>query len=278
MSADLSKIRRQLNDVKTMVRQERILPAVQYVSEALNIVRRASLIKNERSELEELLKNAVAWIADSKLVREKFPLSINYTPGKEEALSEVVQQLLEILHDEVSEQANESIRLKEERRKKLLAESARLLEQGQTEKAADVHRQLSREFFGDYEILAEIGEQYLSHALYEEAYEYLAKALDANPEAIPLYNRVGIALRKLERYEAAEKYYRKALEIAGADVGLLFNLGRLYVEWRHWGKAEKVANMVVKIAPDMNEGNKLLAYVLKQRQLHKEELERNADR
>ncbi len=244
-----------------------MLPAVQYVNEALNIIIRASLIKNERSELEELIKNAVDWIADNKAIREKFPLAITYTPGKEEALADTVQQLLEILNEEVSEQANEGLRLLEERRKNLLAQAAELLKHGQLEKAVELHKQIAEEFHGDYAVLAEIGEQCLSHAMYEEAFEYLAQALEANPKAIPLYNRIGIALRKLERYEAAEKYYKKALEMAGTDVGLLFNLGRLYVEWKHWNKAEKVAQMVVKIAPDFSEGNKLLAYVVKQRQL-----------
>jgi Tetratricopeptide repeat. len=74
---------------------------------------------------------------------------------------------------------------------------------------------------------------------------------------------VGIALRKMERYETAEKYYKKALEIGGKDVGLLFNLGRLYVEWQHWRKAERTAQLIVKLDPDFAEGKKLLEYILK---------------
>ena len=273
MSVDLTKIRRQLNNVRTMVQEERILPAVQYVNEALNILMHASLIKNERTELEDLLLNGVDWIANNKTVRAKFPLDLKYKQGQEEQLAESLKQLLEILQEEVSEQANELIRLKEEMHLKLLADAAALLDKGEKQKAGDLHKQLAREFFDDYEVLAEIGEQYLARAMYEEAFEYLAKALDANPKAIHLYNRVGIALRKLERYEIAEKYYRKALEVAGKDVGLLFNLGRLYVEWKQWLKAERVANMVVQIAPELSEGNKLLTYVRKQRQLQKEEAE-----
>ena len=270
-SAELSKTRKQLSEVKSLVRQGRVFPAVQHVHTALNIIMRTPLIKNERTELEDLIQNAVAWIADSAKIREKFPLAIVYTPGQEDSLFDIVQQLLDVLQVEVQEQATESLRLLEERRAKMLTEAESLLSAGDVDKAAALHDQITREFGEDQEILSAIGEQYLNSGRYEDAFEYLSKALAANPDAIHLYNRVGIALRKLERYETAEKYYKKALEMAGKDVGLLFNLGRLYVEWKHWLKAEKAARLIVKIAPDFSEGNKLLAYIIKQQQIQAQE-------
>jgi len=263
MSAELSKTRKQLNDVKSLIRQGRLFPAVQALHNGLNTMMRTSLIKNERVELEDLVSEAVAWISDSKKIREKFPLAIVYTPGEEDSLAEITQQLLELLEGEVHEQAAESLKLLEERRNKLLADAQKFLESGEIDKAAELHQQITREFGDDHELLAAIGEQYLNSERYEEAFEYLSKALSANPEAIHLYNRVGIALRKLERYETAEKYYKKALEMAGKDVGLLFNLGRLYVEWQYWKKAERAAQLIVKIAPDFVEGKKLLDYAVK---------------
>ena len=262
-SVELSKTRKQLNEVKLMVRKGRILPAVQALHNGLQAIMRTSLIKNERSELEALVSDAVSWLSNSTEVREKFPLAIAYTPGEEDSLAEITQQLLELLEGEVHEQATESLKLLEERRNRMLAEAQKFLDKQEVEKAAEVHDQITKEFGDDHDLLAAIGEQYLNSKCYEEAFEYLSKALHANPDAIYLYNRVGIALRKMERYETAEKYYKKALEIGGKDVGLLFNLGRLYVEWQHWRKAERTAQLIVKLDPDFAEGKKLLEYILK---------------
>ncbi len=262
-SAELSKARKQLTEVRSLIKQTRILPAVQCLSAAVNTMQRTSLIKNERTELEDMVRDAVGWISHNDQIRKIFPLSIVYTPGEEEALLSVIQELLSLLENEMAEQANESLRLLEERKKNLLQEAQGYLAKGEVDKAAKVHQTLTKEFGEDHDLLSEIGEQYLKSECYEQAFEYLSKALEANPEGIHLYNRVGIALRKLERYETAEKYYKKALEIAGKDVGLLFNLSRLYVEWTQWAKAEKAALLVVKISPDFEAGKKLLAYIEK---------------
>lgn len=262
-SAELSKTRKQLSEVKLMVRKGRVLAAVQALHSGLQTIMRTSLIKNERSELETLVSDAVGWLANNEEVRKKFPLAITYTPGEEDSLAETTQQLLELLEGEVHEQAAESLKLLEERRDRMLAEAQKFLDNQEVGKAAEVHDQITKEFGDDHDLLAAIGEQYLNSGCYEEAFEYLSKALHANPDAIDLYNRVGIALRKMERYEIAEKYYKKALEMAGKDVGLLFNLGRLYVEWQHWRKAERTALLIVKLDPDFTEGKKLLEYVLK---------------
>lgn len=262
-SAELSKARKQLTEVRSLIKQNRLFPAVQCLNAAVNTMMRTSLIKNERTELEDMVLNAVGWLSHSDKIRKIFPLAITYTPGDEAGLQSVIQELLDLFENEMADQANEGLRLLEERKRKLLTEAQDYLANGQVDKAAEIHQVLTRDFGEDPALLSEIGEQYLNNECYEQAFEYLSKALEANPDAIHLYNRVGIALRKLERYETAEKYYKKALEIAGKDIGLLFNLSRLYIEWKQWFKAEKVAKLVVRIAPDFAEGKKILAYIEK---------------
>jgi hypothetical protein len=133
-SVELSKTRKQLNEVKLMVRKGRILPAVQALHNGLQAIMRTSLIKNERSELEALVSDAVSWLSNSKEVREKFPLAIEYTPGEEDSLAEITQQLLELLEGEVHEQATESLKLLEERRNRMLAEAQKFLDKQEVKK------------------------------------------------------------------------------------------------------------------------------------------------
>lgn len=262
-SAELSKARKQLSEVRSLIKKGRLFPAVQFLHAGITTMMRTSLIKNERAELEDMVHEAVSWVAKDEEIRKIFPLAIVYKPGEEEALADVVQQLLTLLEARFTEEASAGLKVLEERREKMLAEIRALLNTGELDKAAELHEQFVLEFGEDYGVLAEIGEHYLDAERYDEAFDCLSRALEANPDAIYLYNRVGIVLRKMERYDLAEKYYKKALQIAGKDVGLLFNLGRLYVEWQQWTKAERVARMIVKIAPDFTQGSKLLAYIEK---------------
>ena len=81
--------------------------------------------------------------------------------------------------------------------------------------------------------------------------------------SIQVYNRIGIALRKLGRFEAAERYYRKAIEWKDDDPNIFFNLGRLYVEWKQWRKAVKAAKIVLRLNPDFEPAQKLQAFAEK---------------
>ena len=133
-SAELSKTRKQLSEIKLMIRKGRILAAVQALHNGLQIIMRTSLIKNERSELETLVADAVGWLSKNEEVRKKFPLSMEYTPGEEDSLAEATQQLLDLLEGEVHEKAAESLKLLEERRNRMLAEAQKFLDSRRWEK------------------------------------------------------------------------------------------------------------------------------------------------
>jgi uncharacterized protein HemY len=44
------------------------------------------------------------------------------------------------------------------------------------------------------------------------------------------------------------------------DPSLYFNIGRLYVDWKKWGKAIKAAKAALRLKPDFIAAQKLLAY------------------
>ncbi|GHV51949.1 hypothetical protein FACS1894168_4150 [Deltaproteobacteria bacterium] len=99
--------------------------------------------------------------------------------------------------------------------------------------------------------------------LYEDAAGYLASAVEINPQALNLYNHLAIALRKLGRFDVAEGYYMKALPMAPNDPYLLFNIGRLYLEWSKWDKAAEFGEKALKAQPDFAEANKLVLFAQK---------------
>ncbi len=265
-ASDLAKARKQLNAVRTLMKQRRLLPAVQHLYDALGTMLSTSLIMNERTELEEMIAGAVDWISNDTEIRKIFPLLILYTPGKELELYETTQELLNSLQQHATAELAGEMESLTAKRHDLMLEARNCLLVKNLDRAKELHTKVVHLFGEEYDLLAEIGEDYLTNGYYEEAFEYLSKALELKPDSIHLYNRVAIALRKMGRFDLGEKYYRQALKITGPDAGLLFNLGRLYVDSQNWAKAEEVARLLLKTNPDFAEGAKLLAYVQKKQQ------------
>lgn len=265
MSAELTKARQQLNQIKSQVKQGKLQPATQALQSALGVVLRSSLLSSERTEFEDLISGATNALAQNDAVRKVFPLSLNYTPGQERDLLDTVQQLLEILEGMALENAEEQIQLLEARKKIGLENAQKHLDNKEYDKAEAEFSGLAKQAPKDVGLLCEIGDRYLKAERYENAFTYFSQAIEIDPSLVSLYNSIGIALRKLNQYETAEMYYLKALQYAGKDPNLFFNIGRLYIEWGKWLKAEQVANIILKLDPNFVEAGKLLTFARKKR-------------
>jgi len=260
MSAELTKARQQLSQVRTLLRQEKILPAVQGTQSALIALLKSQLIKTERQEFERLLQEAVAYLANDPAILKIYPLQLTYTPGQEREFNETLKDLIGALNDLVAEGAQEQLRAREERKRTLLAQGKAEIEAGETAKGLQSFATLEEEFSDDPVLRGEMGKILLAAGLFEQAVAYLKSALEINPELLPLYNPIAIALRKLDRFEVAEQYYLRASEYMRMDPTLYFNIGRLYIDWKKWGKAVKAAQVALRLKPDFVEAQKLLAY------------------
>ena len=266
MSAELTKARQQLSQVRTLLRQGKILPAVQGTQSALLALLKEQLIKTERQEFEQLLQDAVTYLANDAAVRKIYPLQLAYTPGQERECNESLKDLIAALHDLVAEEAQEQLRQREERKRALLARGKAELADGATEKGLQTFAGLEQDFPDDPMLRGEIGKMLLEAGQFEAAVEYLKHALEIAPDLLPLYNLIAIALRKLDRFEIAEQYYLRATEHMRMEPTLYFNIGRLYVDWKKWEKAVKAAHAALRLKPDFIEAQKLIAYAEKQLQ------------
>ena len=266
MSGELTKARQQLSQVRTLLRQGKILPAVQGTQSALLTLLKEQLIKTERQEFESLLQEAMTYLANDAAVRKIYPLQLVYTPGQERECNESLKDLVSALHDLVAEEAQEQLRQREERKRTLLARGKAELAGGATEKGLHTFAALDQDFPDDPQLRGEIGKVLLEASQYEAAVEYLKNALEMAPDLLPLYNLIAIALRKLDRFETAEQYFLRASEYMRMEPTLYFNIGRLYVDWKKWGKAIKAAQAALRLKPDFIEAQKLIAYAEQQLQ------------
>ncbi len=264
MSTELTRARTQLGQIKTFLKQDKFIPAIQSLREALVTVLKQPLMRNEKDEFVRLVDQAVHNIGSNEKFRQMVPIMLEYTPGEEKALIALLKDLMDELQKGVTAEAQEQLAELERRKQEGLDKGQDFLDQHQYDEANQHFGEMVREFADDPALKGTIGEKFLRAGRYEEAYEYLAMALEDSPDSIGLYNSVGIALRKMGKFDTAEKYYSKALEYAGSDPNLYFNIGRLYLDWRKWDKVEFMAQQALKHNPDFAEAQKMLTFARKQ--------------
>ena len=260
MSQDIVTLRRQLKLVGSTLRQNKITSAVQYVVSALRLMLTTPLMKAEKSEFSDLILEALGYLNNDRELRTLYPLALAYQPGEEKKLLEELTDLLEVLNERRVSETDDLV-------KSLAAQKRRALDQGQEyldarnfDEARAVFSAISSEYPNDSALKGAIGEKALNAGLYEDAALYLSQAVDLDPTALHLYNRLAIALRKLGRFDVAESYYQKALPLAPEDPYLQFNVGRLYAEWAKWDKALKYGEKALALLPEFEEARKLVAF------------------
>ncbi len=262
MSADITKARKALTQVSSNIKQGKPVVAVTAALDGVNLLLSTPLMKAERSEFVKLIEDALMHISGDKLVRSLFPLQLSLVPEQERALVANLRDLQNALTEHVQEEAQKALKERDERKKATLARGIAELQEDKS-KGVATFSILSREFPKDAQLWGDMGEALLKAQLYEEAVRYLSEALDLKPDMLPFYNVIGMALRKLERYEVAETYYLRASQYLRHDPNLYFNIGRLYIDWKKWSKARSAALAALKLNPDFEEAKKLLLYVEK---------------
>ena len=266
MSQDVVSIRRQMKMVSSSLRQKKPVPAVQSVIATLRIMLTTPLMKAEKDEFAELVREAISYINNDAGIRKIYPLELSYHYGEEKKLFEELQELLGVLEEESMAEVEKVTAAMAAKKEAALAKGQAHLDNREYDNARILFKALAGEFPNDIELKGNIGEKYLSAELYEEAADYFADAVAADPKALRMYNRLAIALRKLERFDVAEDYYMKALPLAPEDPNLLFNIGRMYLDWQKWGKAAEFGDKAFVINPEFDEARKLATFARKRLQ------------
>ena len=258
MSQEMAGVRRALSRVSSDVKQGQYISAATAIRDAARLFTRGvSMIKNEQEEFATMLHAGCELLRYNKEVSKYFPLAITYTPGQEGALVGLMNQLIEALQEATTE---DTIRKHEERKKVGLAKGRKELADGEHDEARRTFRELTEEYADDGQLATEVGESFLQAGLYEDASNHLGAAARLTPDSAHVFNRLGIALRKMKRYDKAEQYFFHALKLEEGDPNLYFNLGRLYLDWMDWEKTVTYAEKALALNSNFTEAAKLAAY------------------
>lgn len=97
----------------------------------------------------------------------------------------------------------------------------------------------------------------------EEAEEYYRRAVAIHgprKEDMPLYNSLGITLRKQGRWDAAIEEYKKAIQVVPDDEVLYYNLALAYVDGGMYENAILCVERAQKISPDFHANSTAISY------------------
>ncbi|EFI35865.1 Tetratricopeptide TPR_2 repeat protein [Desulfonatronospira thiodismutans ASO3-1] len=260
MSAELNKARKNLTNIPSLMKQDKLLAAVTALQEGLTTFLKGNLMQSEKKEFLEMIDRSLHALNSNQALRQVYPVLLKLEPGKEKELLQNVRELQSALQEEMTSEAKESLAEMEKRKTDTLEKARSLLKEGQQDKADASLRKLVREFTDDFDLKINIADILISAEAYEKALDYLKMAYRDNPRSVHIYNRLGMALRKLGRFEDSEKAYSQALKITPQDEYLHFNMGRLYMDMQQWNKALHSAYKALEINPDFEQARKMLHY------------------
>ncbi len=265
MSTELIKARSALAGINTLLKQEKVLPAVLALHDALGLIIRTPLIKSERSEFERSVENAVFKLNSDQNLRKIYPILLNYAPGTEAELQAMLRELLGELQESSVIEARKLLAERERQKLEGLAKGRQLIADGQIDPASHLFEKMLRFYHEDLELKVDIGELFLEAGQFGKAFDYLHNSLEHDPESVHLLNRIGMGLRKIGKCTEAEQCFLKALKLSDEDERLFFNLGRVYVDSCQWDKAANAASRALTINPDLEHAHKMREYALRKK-------------
>ena len=186
---------------------------------------------------------------------------IAYKPGEEKKLAAVLTLIRKALTEAEAAKAREAEDSHRQRREGLFEEAQKCFQANEAPKARALLRRLGDEFGSEPGILASIGHTLSEAGFLPDAVPYFEQAIADFPRDSGPYSELTNGYLALKEYEKAEKLYLAAIREFGAHPRTLTNLGKLYVTWNKRDKAFEVLNQAIRLDPDNEETQELLAKV-----------------
>ena len=249
--------------VSSLLKQNKIQAALTCVFEAVQEMMRANLLTGEKNDLRQFLQDSLYYLNNNQQLREIYPVVIEYHEGNEKQLLAQLKEIIDLLQEKLAREAKEQLAALERKKKKSLATAQDLLQKKSIDEAELIFKQLIEEFDKDFQLKIDISDILINAQHYKRAIKYLKLANKQQPNSVHVFNRLGMILRKLGKYEQSEKAYLQALKLDPDDEYLYFNVGRLYIDSQNWEKAAQMAQKALNLNPQFEQAKKMLSFVQK---------------
>ena len=217
------------------------------------------LIRQEKKEFQELLTKAVHLLSLDSTIKELCQDPLEYAQKKELELLARLRALPDEIQTLRKQRVEQKAEARSQSRLDRLEKGKQLLQQKYFDGAIQHFKRLCDDFPGDNPLFAEIG-KLLFDINHIESITFLEMAVAIDPADHKSYAMMGVAFRKIKKFEQAEQAYRSALVAAPENVNYLFNLSRVYIDSGNWSKAQETLHRVLEIEPDLEPAQKGLEF------------------
>lgn len=90
---------------------------------------------------------------------------------------------------------------------------------------------------------------YMARKMYREAVDEYKRAIDEQPAAARLYNKLGISFHHQLMFDNARRYYERATDLDSKFSQAINNLGTIYYAEGRYKKAQKTYEKALKVSP-----------------------------
>ena len=258
-----NKCKQKLLSVPGLLKQDKIQAAITSIFEAVQEMLRASLLVAEKKDLRQFLQDSLYYLDNNQQLRQIYPVIIEYKEGEEKQLLSQLKEIIDLLQEKLSQNARQHLADLEKQKRASLTKAQELIQEKNIEQAEQIFKKLIEKFYNDFQLKIDISDALINAQEYKKAIKYLKLAHKNKPDSVHVFNRMGMILRKLGKYEQSEKAYLQALKLNPDDEYLYFNVGRLYIDSQKWDKAALMAQKAVKINPGFQQAKKMLLFVQK---------------
>lgn len=192
------------------------------MAEALRRYAGVRLVRSARAELDiqidEFLSTLIRHHVMQPLLdpdRTGKPRAIPFQPGKEAALSTVLEGLAKILQKEAAHSEAQEAAARQERKKRLIETGLQFLQEGQTAKGRAFLKRVAEEYSDEKDIRLQLGHIFAAAGQDVEAAAMYEEAMEAQPREAAAYTGAVAAWLRLREYEKAENVYKAVLRTFG---------------------------------------------------------------
>ena len=199
---------------------------------ALDEIRKAMKQNLRNPRLSLLMGKVMEEKGDLENARKMYERSVHFghhfVKGHE-ALARVAKTLGDT--ETAAEHLKQAVRISPKNIERQLDLGQVLIETGQKQEAQQVLKNALKQADKDKaEVCLQVGETLMQAGMLAEASDVFQQALKSDPNAIHIYNRLGIALRRQKKFKEAIDNYRVAIKMDPENENLYYNLGRAYFD------------------------------------------------
>jgi tetratricopeptide (TPR) repeat protein len=251
---------------KAYLNKKEIIKGIMAICEGLKLFLNSKIYGQERIEIDYLLAELSQIISTIPEIKEYFPEDFGYSKGNEKKFLQDLVNIIKKIAKEIGE-GNDKIKKEldeqEKKKKKLLEMLQEYISKKDYMGAGGVLKKILAEYGGSSDIFVDVANKFYSSGDYEQTIKFCKEALKKDPQNMGAYRMLINFYRFLKDYPAAEKYFKKSLEVFGEHGNIYFNMAKLYKEWQKEDKARASIKKALDLEPENKQYRALAKEILR---------------